>query len=101
MSKGEVFPMERQSYVIILRPTPAYGEEGTEEIVSRHFRYLQELQKKGDLIMAGRFSDVLIGLSIIQAETHKRAIEIMKGDPAVVAGIFHAELNPWRIALGN
>ena len=93
--------LEKQSYVIMLRPAPAYGEEGTEEIVSEHFRYLQELQKNGNLIMAGRFSDVLIGLSIIQVETHEQAIEIMKGDPAVKAGIFHAELYPWRIALGN
>ncbi|MFX0053306.1 MAG: YciI family protein [Promethearchaeota archaeon] len=93
--------VEKQSYVIMLRPAPAYGEKGTEEIVGEHFRYLQELQKKGDLIMAGRFSEVLIGLSIIQAETNERAIEIMKGDPAVKAGIFHAELYPWRIALGN
>ena len=93
--------MEKQSYVIILRPAPAYGEKGTEEIVGVHFKYLQELHKKGVLIMAGRFSDVLIGLSIIQVDTKERAIEIMKNDPAVKAGIFHAELNQWRIAIGN
>jgi uncharacterized protein YciI len=93
--------MDKQSYVIMLRPAPAYGEKGTDDIVGEHFKYLQELHRKGDLIMAGRFSDVLIGLSIIQVDTHERAIEIMKNDPAVKAGISHAELYPWRIALGN
>jgi uncharacterized protein YciI len=97
----EVILVEKQSYVIMLRPAPAYGEEGTEEIVSDHFKYLQELQKKGDLIMAGRFTDVLIGLSIIQAESRERAIEIMNSDPAVKAKVFHAEIYPWRIALGK
>lgn len=93
--------MDKQSFVIMLRPAPAYGEKGTDEIVGEHFKYLQELHKNGDLIMAGRFNDVLIGLSIIQVETHERAIEIMENDPAVKAKVFHAELYPWRIALGN
>ncbi|MFW9967537.1 MAG: YciI family protein [Candidatus Thorarchaeota archaeon] len=93
--------MEKQSYVIMLRPAPAYGEQGTDEIVGEHFKYLQELLARGDLIMAGRFSDVLIGLTIIQVNTHERAMEIMKNDPAVKAKIFHAELYPWRIALGR
>ena len=87
--------------MIMLRPAPAYGEKGTDEIVGEHFKYLQELLAKGDLIMAGRFSDVLIGLSIIQVDTHERAMEIMMNDPAVKAKIFHAELYPWRIALGR
>jgi uncharacterized protein YciI len=93
--------MEKQPYVIMLRPAPAYGEKGTDEIVGEHFKYLQELLAKGDLIMAGRFSDVLIGLTIIQVDTHERAMEIMMNDPAVKAKIFHAELYPWRIALGR
>ena len=91
--------MEKKSYVIMLRPAPAYGEEDTEKIVAEHFKYLQDLQEKGILIMAGRFSDVLIGLSIIQTENYEKAIEIMHGDPAVQANVFHAELYPWSIAL--
>jgi uncharacterized protein YciI len=93
--------VEKKSYVVILRPAPAYGEKGTEEIVGEHFKYLQDLHSNGELIMAGRFSDVLIGLSIIQADTYERALEIMNNDPAVKAKVFHAELYPWRIALGN
>ena len=91
--------METQSFVIMLRPANDYGIEGTEEIVSEHFKYLQSLLKDGILLMAGRFSEVLIGLSMIEAESKEAALEIMKNDPAVKKGIFHAELYPWRIAL--
>ncbi|MGD9396735.1 MAG: YciI family protein [Candidatus Thorarchaeota archaeon] len=91
--------METQSFVIMLRPANDYGIEGTEEIVSEHFKYLQTLLKDGILLMAGRFSEVLIGLSMIEAESREAALKIMRNDPAVKKGIFHAELYPWRIAL--
>ncbi len=91
--------METQSFVIMLRPANDYGNPETEERVSEHFKYLQELQKEGILTMAGRFSEVLIGLVMIEASTKEEAIEIMNNDPAVKSGIFHAELYPWRIAL--
>ena len=91
--------MKTQSFVVMLRPANKYGEEGTEEKVSEHFNYLKDLLADGKLIMAGRFSEVLIGLSIIEAESHEEALEIMRNDPAVLAGVFHAELHPWSIAL--
>jgi uncharacterized protein YciI len=91
--------MEIHSFVIILRPANEYGNETTEEKVSEHFNYLQSLLKDGSLTMAGRFSEVLIGLVMIEAESREHAQEIMMNDPAVKAGIFHAELYPWRIAL--
>jgi len=91
--------METQTYVIMLRPADKYGEPGTEEIVSKHFNYLKSLLDSGKLTLAGRFSEVLIGLAMIQAETREEAVQIMKNDPAIKAGIFHGELYPWKIAL--
>ncbi|MHA2026448.1 MAG: YciI family protein [Candidatus Thorarchaeota archaeon] len=88
-----------ESYVIMLRPANDYGVPGTDERVSEHFAYLQGLQKDGRLIMAGRFSEVLIGLVMIEVESKEEALEIVKNDPAVKSGIFHAELYPWTIAL--
>ncbi len=93
--------MEKQNYVIMLRPAPAYGEEGTERAINEHFARLQELNKSGEVKIAGRFSDVLIGLVMIQVDSHERAIEIMENDPAVKAGVFHAELYKWGVAVGS
>jgi len=91
--------MKTQSFVIMLRPANNYGEEGTEEKVSEHFNYLKKLLDGGKLTMAGRFSEVLIGLVMIEAESREAAVDIMKNDPAIKAGVFHAELYPWSIAL--
>jgi uncharacterized protein YciI len=91
--------METQSFVIMLRPANDYGIEGTEEKVNEHFNYLKSLLKQGNLKMAGRFSEVLIGLVMIETRDREEAVQIMQNDPAVKAGIFHAELYPWRIAL--
>ncbi|MDH4214165.1 MAG: YciI family protein [Candidatus Thorarchaeota archaeon] len=91
--------METQSYVIILRPANEYGNPGTNERVNEHFEYLKGLLEKGVLTMAGRFSEVLIGLDIIETPSQEEALRIMKDDPAVKSGVFHAELHPWRIAL--
>jgi uncharacterized protein YciI len=88
-----------ESFVIILQPAPAYGTPNTDQIIDQHFAYLQSLQKDGVLLMAGRFSDVLVGLVIIEAKDRETALSIMTDDPAVKAGVFHAELHPWRIAI--
>lgn len=91
--------METQSNVIMLRPANDYGIENTNEIVEEHFKNLQNLLSDGILTMARRFSEDLIGLVMIEAKSRQEALEIMKNDPAVKAGIFHAKLYPWRIAL--
>lgn len=88
-----------ESFVIMLRPANDYGSPETEERVGEHFAYLQKLLKDGKLLMAGRFSEVLIGLVMIEVNSREDAMEIIKNDPAVKAGIFHAELYPWTIAL--
>ncbi len=91
--------METESYVIMLRPANDYGRDGTDEIVSQHFSYLKKLHDEGIVIMAGRFSDVLIGLVMLTVENRIQAEDIMKNDPAIKARIFHGELYKWRIAL--
>ena len=91
--------MEQESYVIMLRPANDYGMEGTDEIVSQHFSYLKELHAAGKVMMAGRFSDVLIGLVMITVDSKAEAMRIMENDPAIKAKVFHGELYQWRIAL--
>ena len=73
-----------------------------EEIVDRHFAYLQDLLKDGKLILAGRTlnnDETTFGIVILETETEEEALNIMKSDPAVVAKIMTAELYPYRVAL--
>ncbi len=88
-----------ESFVIMLRPANDYGMEGTEEAVSKHFEYLKKYHLEGKVMMAGRFSDVLIGLVMVTTDNEEEARQFMENDPAIKAKIFHGELYKWRIAL--
>jgi uncharacterized protein YciI len=76
----------------------ATGEESA--AVGRHFEYLQGLLGEGRLIMAGPFLDGKApGIIVFEAADEDEARATMKADPAVVAGVFSAELHPFRASL--
>ncbi|MDP5272904.1 YciI family protein [Chengkuizengella axinellae] len=72
------------------------------DIVGRHFKALQQLQKEGQLILAGRtqnMDETTFGIVIFKAENKKEANHIMENDPAVKEGIMTANLYPYQVAL--
>ncbi len=76
--------------------------EEEKRVVSEHFSYLQALQQKGVLILAGRTQNTdnsSHGIVIFTADSEEKAREIMLADPAVKKKVFRAELFPYRIAL--
>jgi uncharacterized protein YciI len=78
------------------------ASEDEKRIVSEHFSYLQSLQQKGVLILAGRTQNTdpsSHGIVIFTAESDEQARKIMLEDPAVDKKVFRAELFPYRIAL--
>jgi len=75
------------------------GETKHDEIVAQHFEHLKKLNQTGKVMMAGRFTDVLFGLVMLEVESKEEAEQIMHEDPAVKANVFYAELYPWRVAL--
>lgn len=78
-------------------PTP---EE--DEIVGRHFDYLQDLTEKGVMILMGRTQnndESTFGVAIFEAENEEAARRIMENDPAVAGGVMRATLYPYKIAL--
>lgn len=75
--------------------------EKDNEIVQRHFYKLQDLQKEGKLILAGRTTqggEGQFGVVILNAD-EEEARQLMNEDPAVKEGIMTAELFPYRVAL--
>jgi uncharacterized protein YciI len=79
------------------KPTP---EE--EEVLGAHFAYLQELAAAGVVLMAGRNlhrDERSFGLVVFAAPDDAAARRIMNDDPGVRAGVFAAELFPFRVAL--
>ncbi len=97
--------VEQFIYVLKLIPRLLNDDNWTkaeEEIVGRHFRALQSLQKDGRLILAGRTlnSDPdSFGIVILQVETEDEARMLMENDPAVREGIMTAKLYPYSVAL--
>lgn len=78
-------------------PTP---EE--EQIIARHFDYLQGLSEVGVVLLAGRTLNTdysSFGIVIFRAGSEEEAGQIMADDPAVKLRVMRAELYPYRIAL--
>jgi len=82
----------------------AGGTAGEKATLAQHFAYLQRLTEEGVVQLAGRTltTDYLsFGLVMFRAPDEAAAMAIMQQDPAVQAGIFRAELFPWRVALSS
>jgi uncharacterized protein len=95
--------MESQLFLYLLRPTrPEFMTEVTpeeEEIMGRHFEYLQKLLHDGILIMAGPCLDRAFGLVLYRAENEAVARLLAQNDPSVKAGIMTVEVHPYRISM--
>jgi hypothetical protein len=70
--------------------------------VGLSFDYLKALVEQCSVILAGRTlntDESSFGIVIFKAESEDAARAIMNNDPAVQAGVMHARLFPYRIAL--
>ena len=98
-----------QQYLYRIRPTrPEMLSEGAtveeDALVDQHFGYLQALTRQGAVILAGRTLNTDVssfGIVIFAAASDAEARALMLADPAVRAGIFCADLFPFRVALQN
>ena len=73
-----------------------------DEIVGRHFAYLQDLTEKGVMILMGRTqnnNETTFGIAIFEAEDEEAARTVMENDPAVAGGVMRATLYPYKVAL--
>lgn len=98
---------EKKQYIYVLKLIPILLNEinwtmKEEAIVDKHFNVLQELQRDGKLILAGRtltMDEKTFGIVILEVASEEEAQTIMKNDPAVAEGVMTAELFPYRVAL--
>ena len=95
----------KKQFVIVLRLQPKYQDdknwtEADTSAVGRHFARLQQLQKDGKLILAGRtLIKESMGVVILEVESEAEARKVMDDDDAVKAGIMSAEVLPFQTAL--
>ncbi len=99
--------MSHWNFIVILRPTRlgmlTGGPTPAElEIVSGHFSYYSALVAEGKMLLAGRSlgePEQVIGIGIFHAESMAEAEVMMNLDPAIVAGVMTAEVQPYGLAL--
>lgn len=91
-------------YLIRLSPARADMPDGPTpeeaETVGRHFAYLKAAHEMGQLFMAGRtMIPPYIGIAVFTAEDDSAAAEFLAGDPAIEAGVFIGEVQPFGLAI--
>lgn len=97
--------MEKLQFLYQLKLIPSLVDDNNwtdkeNAIVQHHFEVLQNLEKEGKLILAGRTLNTdPLGLVILEVDSEEEAIELMNNDPAVKEGIMEAQLYPYRVAL--
>lgn len=92
---SEVNP-EDICYVILLSPTNQ--DRRDMEIIRGHVKHLRELDRKGQLVMCGPFSDCPGGMVIIRANSREEAVLIAEQDPYVRSGIRSYEVRTWSLS---
>ncbi|MNI21048.1 YciI-like protein [compost metagenome] len=93
---GSVNSEEDICYVILLSPTPQ--DRRDMDIIRAHVKHLQELERSGQLVMCGPFSDSPGGMVIIRAESREEAERIAQRDPYILTGIRSYELRTWGLS---
>ena len=87
-------------FLVILKTgsTQIDDKEKKNELFRGHLDNINRLAKEHKLIVAGPLAKNALnyrGIFILDIKTEKEAIELLKSDPAISAGIFEYELLSW------
>ena len=84
--------------------TIEYGSDKTkiDEHRPAHRDYLRELIAKGQLVIAGPFTDNSGGFIVYEVKSEAEVEPIIKADPFFKGGVFQTwVIRPWRIVMTN
>lgn len=90
-------------YALIYTPGPnwAKGKGVQEQPLQEHVGYMLQKHAEGKVAIAGPLVDDHGGLNVFNVETPEEALEIMRNDPAITAGICVGEAHPWYPLINN
>ena len=84
-------------YLLIYKAGPAWqaGKPLSQQGLRPHGAYMKSLFDDGRLVAGGPMTDTEGGLAIIRVASAEEAKKVLAADPAIVSGIFTAEVHPW------
>ena len=95
-SRPKTMHDEYRRYVITLTRDP--GIAGDEALIRKHVAYLRELERSGQLVLAGPFEDGGGGMLIVRAPSLAEAETIAAADPFVTSGFDKCQVRAWIIS---
>ena len=111
-------PAARKHYVYYVRPARAgFLKQATpaeEKAMGEHVAYIKGLLSQGRLVLAGpsfeptQYPESALaldlappGLVVFEAEGDEEARRVLEGDPAVKAGVFKGQVNPFKLSFSR
>jgi uncharacterized protein YciI len=80
----------------------AQDREKVQALRPAHRQYLAGLRERGQLAVAGPFTDDSGALIVYEAASHEEAERLLRGDPFYHNGIFLTyQLRPWNPVMAN
>jgi uncharacterized protein YciI len=87
-------------FAAVIEYTP--DREKTEGARPAHRQYLRDLLAKGQLAVAGPFTDGPGALIVYEVATAEEAEALLKADPFCQAGVFvRWQVRPWNVVFTN
>ena len=84
-------------FLFMYRPGPAWqpGKPMNQQKLAPHAAYIRGLTENGQVVAGGPWLDVDGGMAIVRAPDAEAAKAILAADPAIVGGVFTAEIRTW------
>jgi hypothetical protein len=86
-----------QEFVYIFKPgrDNFWGSLTSEEkgVMDRHDLYCQEMKSEGRAVISELSLNGAYGICVFRAESLESALQVFRDDPAIKAGLMHAELH--------
>jgi uncharacterized protein YciI len=92
----EPAPPPTRLFAIVFRTGPAWDKArppAQQSFMKEHSQNLAALRKAEKIALGGRFGE--LGLVVVRAADLAEARAMLDGDPAVAAGVFQADVQPW------
>ncbi|MBB5518037.1 YciI family protein [Amphiplicatus metriothermophilus] len=88
---------ERALFIFAYSPGPAWveGKPMREQNLLPHGRYIRSLLDEGRIFAAGGYADADGGVALVWAQDRAEAERLLAADPAIVEGVFTAEIRAW------